>query len=412
MNTMVFNFCAPRRFLALPLTLCLALLFALSACSEDNVSGNTVSCEIDFDCPLGTVCGASNVCIEAACEFCTDGQICYKTDANPEGTCSAPECSFADDCPGDIPCNNGVCGGDAAEPECSLSNPCPEGQVCNWAQKCVPEASSGSCTGTDDCGDGEFCDPQTDSCLPAVSCDNVQCDPGEVCIEGYGTCQPDGNTCTNITPADCSGATPHLDQQSCTCVSCTSSSHCGAGQACVGGTCQTNTECATPCSPDAPGTCGGDTPYCINNCCIQCLGAADCSGNQLCLDGFCSAPPSCAADPNACPAGFECINGTCAQPGGGQDCSSDPSVCTFPMVCDPSTNTCTGLGGDMGCGFCDPDCTCPNGLTCQTDGMMTSLMPMCVGCSPMGGLFGGASCPAGQECSWMSFIFAGTFACM
>src|SRR5690606_3327663 len=68
-------------------------------CGDEEVATEQ-ACKFDVDCGLGTVCGASGSCVSAACDFCTSEQICYKTPANPEGTCSAPQCTSAADCDG------------------------------------------------------------------------------------------------------------------------------------------------------------------------------------------------------------------------------------------------------------------------------------------------------------------------
>lgn len=265
--------------------------------------------------------------------------------------CGGPDC---DPCALDQNCNknsdchsnfciDGLCAEDPNAPECDLLNPCPDGHACNQRQKCVPYDVGPPCTSHDDCQDGDFCDPIYQACLPDMNrdCHNIECPSGQSCLNG--ACTPDEE------------------------------------------------ECATPCSADSPGICGGSTPYCIDNCCIECLGSADCFGYDVCIEGYCEPMPSCTDDPNACPTGYNCVSGICSPPGDGQACDpNNPSSCDNPLLtCDPQTGTCAELGGDMGCGYCDDDCTCPNGLLC--DGFF------CTGCETQELDFSGG-CPDGQLC--------------
>jgi hypothetical protein len=112
----------------------------------------------------------------------------------------------------------------------------------------------------------------------------------------------------------------------------------------------------------------------------------------------CGQPPSCAQDPNACPSGYTCQNGTCAAStnGGGACDPMDPSSCGGFGFCDPSTNTCSSIGGGS-CGLCNADCTCDNGLSCSTgffcDGCTDGLDPRCPGGIPgLGGICLGGIC--------------------
>lgn len=316
--------------------------FALTACGSDDVSGVN-SCETDRDCELGTVCTAAGVCDAVPCEFCADDHVCLVTEANPEGTCSAPECVLNEDCDG-VPCVAGVCGGSTAD--CVSAADCDDGQICNFANRCVDDPNNGGggegCTSNGDCTGNETCDVASGQCVGGSSC--------------------------GLEASDCTGATPVLDSDSCACVECIQSSDCGGGQVCQGGSCQAQAEgCQTECSSSTPGACQGTgTPYCVNECCVECLGAADCGAGQMCLDGFCGTPPDCSTDPSVCPTGYDCSpQGECVPPQTGQDCAADPMSCPDGTFCDPDTGVCQGFGGDFGCGFCNPDCTCDNGLTCN-----------------------------------------------
>lgn len=415
--------CSARRLITVLglAILAMAFVFGAAACSADDVGGTgTVSCDRDTDCPLGTVCSASNVCIEASCDYCLEDQICYVTPENPSGTCSAPECYGPQDCPDGLPCVAGVCGGSSTNGTtnngsgCNSHSDCNQaaGEICNIAGQCVAGEGGDSCSSNSDCDTStDFCDPATGQCTPAQSCANVECGPGEVCVEPHATCNPDctqspqgcdegdycdastgncvANTCSTLDPADCTGATPIFDGTSCECISCLGSSDCPAGHQCQGGSCVQATGCETACSSSTPGVCGGNTPYCIDNCCVECLGAADCPSGQMCVDGHCGTPPGCTTSSD-CPSGYSCDGGSCVPPQTGQACT-DPDDCPEGTFCDTTTGQCQSPGGELGCGFCNDDCTCPGDMECMGF--------VCAGCEFSVGWDGiSDNCPDGQSC--------------
>ncbi len=408
-------------------------LFFFTACGEDEVSNQ--ACTFDEDCVLGTVCGAGGSCVTAACDFCTAEQICYKTPSNPEGSCSAPQCHTSDDCNGQR-CVQGLC--QSAASGCTKEADCPEGQTCSLAGTCVdkpvntnecedstqcnidagevcrdnkcvvPPCTANSCgegkvcgedgkcvdgpsCNDEDCAENERCLPSTGACGVDCVSDASICTGGEMCDKPTATCVPNPCAGIGVDPETCGGNTPHFSVElNCSCVQCTDNSHCGPGKVCgANGTC-TADQCATPCDSSQPGTCNGapGTPYCVGGCCSQCIGAADCPSGQLCLDGFCGVPPNCDIDPTVCPQGYTCEAGQCKPPQTGQGCNpQDPTSCPAGTFCGLD-NTCQSAGGELGCGLCNPDCTCPNGLTC--DGLM------CDGCQVQIG--GTSQCPAGTQC--------------
>ncbi len=454
------------RILALGLTLVLAL-FA-SACGSD--SATSTSCSTDDDCALGTVCGANNTCIQAACEFCTGDQICYRTDENPAGTCSKPECTSDDDCAEgscrEFQCSTSECTSDAdcgagetctlagtcetascsgpddcatgtfcgasgtCESGCDANDDCGEGQACDVASNtCVA-----GCMGNDDCAAnqqcvdsacvctpggcaaGQYCDQASGACLGAASCDQITCpqgqvcnadtlaceagctagscqaaNPNEVCDLQSGQCIP--NTCPGQDPNQCMGNAqrPQWDAAKCFCAECLTDNDCNtaAGETCTaGGSCFA---CETACDAQTPGTCG-QSQYCIEDCCVDCVGAADCAAGELCIEGSCAPEPDCTQDPSVCPNGYECVNGSCNPPNtNGTTCDpTDPTNgdCPQGTFCNPD-GTCGLPGGGNFCGFCNADCTCSNGLTCNgflCEGCMISIT------DPTGG------CPAGNIC--------------
>ena len=333
----------------------IALVFGLAACGADDPAGGEAgTCEVDTDCELGEVCSASGQCIEADCDHCTEDQICYIPPGGGEGTCSAPECSSDDDCP-DGTCEDGLC---TEEGACDDDDDCPDGQECHPITNTCQDDGSG--------GGGDEC--STDDDCPGGSCDD-------------GTCISDSSC--ELTDEDCDAPTPHVygDDDSCECAECGDDTHCAGDLICDGGTCAEDdgggnggdgpdpNECIE-CDPDEPGICDGDTPYCIDECCVECIGAGDCDGNEICNDGFCSDASGC-TDDSDCPTGYDCDGGECIPPDAGGECQEDGD-CPDGQFCNPQTETCEELGGDMGCGLCNPDCTCDGDLTC--DGFF------CVGC--------------------------------
>lgn len=142
------------------------------------------------------------------------------------------------------------------------------------------------------------------------------------------------------------------------------------------------------CDPSVEGSCSNVTPYCIDGTCRECVGAGDCAPDELCIDNGCTLPPNCSQDSSACPTGYDCVGGACEAPVGKSCDSNDPTSCPEGLICDPGTNACAHAGGDLGCGFCNPDCTCDNGLTCSGF--------FCEGCSLVDP--NAPACPEGMLC--------------
>ncbi|MFU8802620.1 MAG: hypothetical protein ACNA8W_02315 [Bradymonadaceae bacterium] len=366
--------------------LTLVALVALAACGSDNTSSGSVSCTYDDQCEMGTVCSFAGQCVSASCDNCTSDQICYITEANPEGTCSRPECSPSNPCPEGQSCSGGLC---QAGQGCTNADDCPGEQICNLAGQCTDPPEPQGCEDDGECETGEVCDNGNCVTAPPTSCDDVQCETGERCLPESLQCVRDCISDQSICTGDevCDAATGQ-----CSTPGCLNNAECPQGQECTDGNCVPTGNpgvCTQTCDANVPGTCGGGTPYCLDSCCSECVGAADCPQGQLCLDGFCGNPPDCSADPSVCPAGYTCNNGNCDPPQTGQGCDpSDPTSCPDGTFCDPGTNTCGGLGGDLGCGFCNADCTCPGQLVCE--------MVFCSGCNMLGGP--DQQCPSGQLC--------------
>jgi hypothetical protein len=380
-------------------------------------------------------CSSAADCVEkgGVCKagLCTDQQCVTSADCGPAQICNlASQCVDGDGtCASAVDCPSGqICKDSACVPGCETHEQCEEGKACNSDGVCVSGCRDVSECGTgqacDDgrcvctpgsCGDGKSCDVATGSCVEVTSCGQVTCTEDSVCdpitLECVAKCTPEscqaGQVCNSATgaceqsncpgedPAQCEGNAqrPTWDPVKCFCAACLTNDDCtGAGEVCTAsGSCFA---CQTACDSGTPGSCGGDTPYCINDCCVQCVGAADCPQGQLCLEGACGVPPSCATDPTICPAGTTCQNGNCSANSGGGACDpTNPTGCPAGTFCDPTTLTCSGgIGGGLGCGLCNPDCTCDGGLSCNGF--------LCEGCGVevFGVPVGGPACPGSQTC--------------
>lgn len=359
------------------------------SCREGQCSDG--GCVTNDDCGDAEVCNLAGQCVEsdgtcAGDADCPDGEVC-KDEACVEG------CSEDDDCEDEEFCNTET---QACEEGCRDSMSCPSGQVCTDGDCACDETSCPDgkvCLDTGNCGDptscdqvtcpdGEVCNPTDLTCQAACTADS--CMANEVCNPQTGLCEVDN--CPGEDPTQCDGTQrPLWDPIRCFCAECLGDTDCneGAGETCnASGSCFA---CQQACDAGTPGTCSGDTPYCINSCCVECVGAADCAQGQLCLDGQCGDPPNCQVDPSVCPDGYMCdANGEC-QPPASQGCDpDDPTTCPDSTFCDPTTLMCTGAGGGFGCGLCNPDCTCDGGATCN--GFLCECDPLM------------QNCPAGQAC--------------
>lgn len=346
-------------------------------CAEGSCRGGvctTGGCVSNSDCGEGEICNLVGVCemSDGTCSGnadCPTGQIC-KDDACVAGCAADNECEDDEYCTADGACATGCrdsmgCTGPGevcTDGTCACTaTSCPDGTVC---------LGSGSCGAATDCAQidcgTQVCNPSTLQCQDPCTADS--CQPNEICNMTTGLCAV--NNCPGEDPNQCAGNAqrPNWDPIKCFCAECLSDSDCNtaAGETCnAAGQCFA---CQTTCNAQTPGTCGGGTPYCINDCCVECVGAADCGQGELCLDGTCGPPPNCQVDPSVCPAGYTCnqATGQCDAPSTGGACDpADPMSCPFPGFCDPTTSTCQGGGGEFGCGLCNPDCTCPTGFTCN-----------------------------------------------
>jgi hypothetical protein len=340
------------------------------ATCQNGVCGSA-QCVNDDDCADGETCTLTGACVGST--GCTSNADCADGETCDGGSCVAG-CTDATDCqPGQV-CLSGACtdgcddstecdAGEVCSPDniciCTQES-CPEGQLCNQDTGACETAAS---CDTVNCPDGQHCDEVTMECI--ADCAAESCPAGQICNPSTGECEVDN--CLGSDPTICTGEPIRnlWDSTLCACVECLSESNCDTN---AGETCSTNGSCvlcATSCASNMPGTCMGTTPYCIGGCCVQCIGNADCSGAEICIDGSCGAAPDCTQDPNICPMGTTCVNGVCESQSGGSCDPANPASCPSGQFCDPMSMTCISLGGGMGCGFCNEDCTCPGNGVCD-----------------------------------------------
>ena len=366
------------------------------------------TCSKREDCPEGKICNLASQCVDPP-EMCSNnaecpaGQICPASGFCRPGCANSSECAAGEFCSESNTCVSGCrssmdC---SAEQTCNAQNKCvcdtakcPAGSACDPDQnKCV-EGAFDCRQPQDTCPMGTFCNGATGQCEQGCTDQpNMpnSCTSGEICNLATGSCVPDN--CPGKDPTSCMGdvRAPYWNPTACACVQCIRDEQCGPNE-----TCNDNGECGTcntPCNANTPGTCQGNTPYCVSGCCRQCIGSADCPSGQVCVSGTCGQEPDCTNNPSICPAQWTCENGRCKEPAAvGRSCvigSTDPMMsCPFGQQCVPDPNApapgpnqppstmgvCSAAGGGFGCGTCNADCTCDGGLTC--DGFA------CTGCMP------------------------------
>ncbi|MGI5864671.1 MAG: hypothetical protein ACOX6T_21845, partial [Myxococcales bacterium] len=205
-----------------------------------------------------------------------------------------------------------------SSPECTTASDCDPGKTCE-AEKCVPVAAEG-CSPA--CADPTpICDAKTNTC--------VTCTPTEGCPAGQ-VCDTDseGGACVPcVEDSHCSGATPVCDEAQHACVTCSAKRGCPSGQECdtsvPGGRC-------IGCLED--GECPAQSPICdeASASCVVCTDDRGCRPDQVCdrSQGV----------------------GRCA------DCSADADCSEAAPLCDPATRTCVVCTNEKGCAGATPHC--------------------------------------------------------
>jgi hypothetical protein len=377
--------------------LCCGLMFVAAAEDECVIrivtdDGDGDECEAvdevcNLDCVLATNEEGCEICECATeppppegCESdadCRDGQICVSQDG-------CPPCAADPNQPCDIACTfEGVCVDVNPDPCAAVL--CSPDTVCavdeNGQAVCLPIEGE-LCFADSDCGERAFCDfstcngggsdgndgnepaPPDDgdqdiACLGTCreldepfGCENVLCDDGSICVEGFNgpECVPVESQCN--TDEDCAA-----NGQGGRCeISCLPMPDCPECDAClVVGQCVNDDICAQLCGPgqecqiDADGSvsCGDVRPP-------ECTSDADCESGNCNADEICLSDPAC-EDPDG--NGFVACDavcwGYCEQP---QPTScfedaecGDGEICELRETCLPCEDDPNGQGCEAPC---------------------------------------------------------------
>lgn len=281
-------------------------------------------------------------------------------------------------------------GAPQGEQTCTTNIECRGGEIC-LAGSCQP-ISAGQCASDADCTPGEYCQADTNECVPNFN----------------SGCSSD---------ADCP-QNEHCDLGRRACVECFEDSHCGPGQVCRSAMCladgadagialdaepfpdaQAQLDAALPAdgggsNPDAGANmscmmdseCGPPQRICEANQCV--LGCAEpaglmCGVDEVCdtttgrcvqVTGPCTMDSQCNPPLEVCESG-QCVPG-CDQPGGIQcsgstvcdnatgRCVMSSSLCTMDSQCNPPSTICNLNNGQCEPGCLSTGCTAPE--TCNT----------------------------------------------
>ena len=376
-----------------------------SGCSDDNPCTLGDFCQ-DAGCLAGKpkVCSDNNPCTDNGCDSvsgnctiinnknpCDDGSDCTLSDVCDNGTCggSAANCDDKNFCTTDSCTANGGCVHTGNKLPCDDNNPCSE----------FDECTNGACSGfavnvAVFCDDGNAC--TTDVCDAKNGCvhnnNAIACDDGNLCTKGdvcaFGVCLSGVNSCSCTQDAACAAQNDgNLCNGTLFCDKSTADWKCKVNPATVV-VCDTkgDGDCTQDVCNKATGKCG----YVPINEGKQCdADGTVCTPADICAGGKCVAGPllncndgnpcttdSCNAlsgckfsvnsspcsDGNACTIGDVCKNSACV--------AGIATVCTDGNSC--TDDTCDGVGG--GCIFKANATPCDDGNACsQTDVCKTGL---------------------------------------
>lgn len=331
--------------------LCCGLLFVAAAEDECVIrivtdDGDSDECEAvdevcNLDCVLATNEEGCAICECATeppppenCESdadCRDGQVCIS-----QGGC--PPCASDPNQPCDIACTfEGVCVDVNPDPCAAVL--CSPDTFCaveeNGEAVCLP-IDGELCFADSDCGDRGFCDfstcngggtepaPPDDSgdngggqdiaCLGTckefeepLGCENVLCEEGTICVEGFNgpECLPVESQCN--TDEDCAA-----NGQGGRCeISCLPDPNCPECDVClVVGQCVNDDICAALCGPGQECVISDDGSVSCED-----VRPAECTSDADCASGSCNANEVCLSDP------------ACADPSGGNGLVACTDVC-------------------------------------------------------------------------------------
>jgi cysteine-rich repeat protein len=308
---------------------------------------------------------------------------CVRNSGDALGLCKVADklCNDFNPCTKDS-CNpsSGLC--EYATLKCADENPCTR-DYCDPGLGCIHEATTGKCSDTNACTEGDQCQDGGCRAGAPVVCDDKNpctadyCDPAKGC-----TYLPVALPCDDLDPCtlgdtcsqgNCVGGSPRVcdDQNPCTNDECVQGVGCAsvpAGNACSDGDpCTAGDRCEGGlCLAGSPRSCN-DNNSCTDDACDSSLGCLHQNNSDLCDDG------------NKCTTGDRCSAGWCLA-ATVKDCS-DGIVCTTDS-CDPKVgcknlflmNPCTDLNpctDDMcdtvsGCIFLSNTKACEDGDKCTT----------------------------------------------
>lgn len=167
---------------------------------EDDASGGGFAgwdCQVDRDCAAGCYCSDAGYCEEAGfCETpeeCPEGFTCDDRNScvpdRNQGCATDAECDIGSYCNADGVCEEtGICTDDVDD--------CQEGQTCDLDRNtCVPADPVSECQAEATCGLEPACDPGTsaeivDGCYTGICIANEECSDGAPCSQ-----LPDAESC-------------------------------------------------------------------------------------------------------------------------------------------------------------------------------------------------------------------------
>lgn len=302
-------------------------------------------CSRDDDCPpAASACigrGGAGLCTPrcASPADCAPGLICA-VDGPSAGFCVAPgpgdagaPCQVREDCASWF-CSEGICLGACDTTPCAADRRCLDLYTQRVCVDIGPAPAEAPCTTGPDCQSGICRGGRcTEECVPATDCAHDR-----VCVAyaALGLCE---RRCEDS--ADC-GDTGF-------CGATTVGRLCATrGPAPAGGTCTSNTDCAS-------GRCDGNT------CATDCT-RGPCPAGQACVQdvgGATCRPAGPAAQGAPCDQGGDCQSGVC----GGGLCTAD----CMDTPCPQATRCTRFADGDFCFPACRTDADCPEISFCDTD---------------------------------------------